>query len=70
MIKNRALWTVIGFLLLSAGLLSIILSMVGLEWKPLQIIYGMGALMTIIFQIILIIAGFAVLFVARNSAGE
>lgn len=68
--KNKAFWTVVGFLLLSAGILSIILSLVGLEWKPVQIIYSMGGLMTIIMQIILITAGFAILFVARNPAEE
>lgn len=68
--KNKALWTVIGFLLISAGILSLILSLVGLEWKPLLFIYGMGGLVTIIMQVVLITAGFVILFVARNPAEE
>lgn len=67
MLKNKPLWTILGFLLMFSGFLTLILSMVGLEWKPVQIIYSMGGLMSIIIQLCMIIFGFVILFVARNS---
>lgn len=67
---NKPSWTVIGFLLLGAGLLSLILSLVGLEWKPLSFLYTWGSLITIIFQVIFIIAGFVIIFVARTQEDE
>lgn len=67
---NKPAWTTAGFLLLGAGFLSLILSLVGLEWKPLSFLYTWGSLVTIIFQVILMIAGFVIIFLARTQEDE
>ncbi|MFZ1704146.1 MAG: hypothetical protein WAT79_07355 [Saprospiraceae bacterium] len=66
MLRHKPLWTVVGFLLMASGFLALILSMVGLEWQPLQFIYGFGGLAALIIQLCFIVFGFALLFVARN----
>lgn len=67
MVSGRPLWTIIGILLLGAGLLSLILALVGLEWKPLAFLYTWGSLTTIILQLLLVISGFVILFIARTA---
>lgn len=66
MLKNKPLWTIIGFLLLMSGILTIILSMVGLEWQPIAFIYSLGGPGSLLIQVSMIIAGFVILFIARN----
>lgn len=66
---NKPAWTVTGFILFSIGILSIILSMVGLKFTFLNFIYNHGVL-TIIMQLILLFGGMIILYVARTSSEE
>lgn len=60
---------VVGFLMFSLGILSLILSMVGLQLSPLKFMYGMGGL-TIIIQLILLFGGMIILYVSRTGIEE
>ena len=55
---------VAGFLLFLAGMLSLILSLVGLEWTPVAFIYGKGV-WTLVMQVILLFGGIIMMYVAR-----
>jgi hypothetical protein len=66
MLKSKVFWSVMGFVLMSSGFLAVILSLVGLEWTPLSVIYSWGPLLSILIQLGLIMTGFVILFVARN----
>lgn len=66
---KKPIWSLIGFLMFSIGILSIILSLVGLKFTFLDFIYNNGVI-TVIIQLILLFGGIIVLYVARTSVNE
>jgi hypothetical protein len=67
--KNKPLWTLIGFVMFGLGVLSIILSLVGLKLDMLGPIYNHGVL-TFIIQLVLLFGGMIVLYIARTGGEE
>jgi hypothetical protein len=63
---NKPLFSIIGFLVFSIGLLSVIFSMVGLRFTFLSWIYNYGVI-TLIIQILLLFGGIVMLYVARTG---
>jgi uncharacterized membrane protein YidH (DUF202 family) len=63
---NRPLWTTIGFILFGLGILSLILSLVGLKFTFLNSIYNHGVL-TLVIQIVMLFGGIIILYVARTA---
>ena len=63
---NKPLWTTIGFVMFSIGILSLILSMVGLKLSFINFIYSHGVF-TLLIQIVLLFGGMIILYVARTS---
>jgi uncharacterized membrane protein YbaN (DUF454 family) len=63
---NKPLYTVLGFLFFAIGILSIIMSMVGLQFSFLSFMYNHGV-MTVVIQLILLFGGMILLYVARTS---
>lgn len=68
--RNRPLWAVVGFLMFSLGILSLILSIVGLRFSFLAFMDGY-AIWSVLFQLLLLFGGIGILYVARTTdAGE
>lgn len=65
-LMNKPLYTVLGFLFFAIGILSIIMSMVGLQFSFLSFMYNHGV-MTVVIQLILLLGGMILLYVARTS---
>lgn len=63
---NKPLWSIIGFVLFAIGILSVIMSLVGLKFTFLEFIYNHGVVTTII-QLIMLFGGMIILYVARTS---
>jgi hypothetical protein len=63
---NKPLFSIIGFLVFSIGLLSVIFSMVGLRFTFLSWMYNHGVA-TLIIQILLLFGGIVIWYVARTS---
>lgn len=61
--------SVMGFIIFALGILSVILSLVGLKFTFLSFIYNHGVL-SVIIQIVMIFGGLAMLYVARTSEDE
>ncbi len=61
---NKPLWSIIGFVCFAIGILSIILSLVGLKFTFLNFMYNHGVL-SIIIQLILLFGGMIILYVSR-----
>ncbi|MFZ1750217.1 MAG: hypothetical protein WAU01_08500 [Saprospiraceae bacterium] len=66
---NKPIWTIIGFITFATGILSIILSLVGLKFTFLNFIYNHGVV-SVIVQLILLFGGMIILYVARTSEQE
>ena len=66
---NKPLWTAIGFGMFAIGILSLILSMVGLKLSFLNFMYSHGVF-TLLIQIFLLFGGMVILYVARTSEEE
>lgn len=64
---NKPIWSVVGFVMFAIGILSIILSLVGLKFTFLNFIYNNG-IITVIIQLVLLFGGMIILYVARTSA--
>lgn len=63
---NKPLFSIIGFLVFSIGLLSVIFSMVGLRFTFLSWMYNHGVV-TLVIQIILLFGGIVIWYVARTG---
>jgi hypothetical protein len=71
MIKNKGLWSIVGFLLTALGFLAIALSMVGIQFAFLTWLDATGRLFGFIAKIAMIIAGILILYLAQSDfAGE
>lgn len=66
---KKPMWSIIGFIMFAIGILSIILSLVGLKFTFMDFIYNHGVI-TVIIQLILLFGGVIVLYVARTSNEE
>jgi hypothetical protein len=64
---NKPVWSLIGFFLFSMGLLSVILSLVGLNFTFLRAVSNLGV-WSVIIQLTLLFGGVVILYVARTSA--
>ena len=63
---NRVTYTVIAYLLIVLGFVSLILAMVGLSLKPLTIIDDMaGPLGSFLIKILFILVGFIMFYMSR-----
>jgi hypothetical protein len=63
---NKPIWTLVGFAMFALGMLSLILSLVGLKLTILDFMYNHGVA-TFIIQLILLFGGMIILYVARTS---
>jgi hypothetical protein len=63
---KQPILSIVGFLMFAIGILSVILSLVGLKFTFLNFIYNHGVI-TIIIQLIMLFGGMIVLYVARTS---
>lgn len=63
---QRPYLTLIGFVFFALGVLSIILSLVGLKIDALKWIYGYG-IWTVVVQLILLFVGIIMMYVSRVS---
>lgn len=71
MLKNKALLTFIGFILIMLGFLALVLSIVGVKFAFLLWIDKPGPLFGFLFRIIMIIVGFVLVYLAQtNYKGE
>lgn len=71
MLKNKGLWTLVGFLLFLYGFLALILSMIGLKLSFLTWIDAPGALFGFVVRIAMIIGGLIIVYIARTDfSGE
>ena len=66
---TRPVWTIIGFVMFAVGILSVILSLVGLKFTFLNFIYNHGVI-TLVIQLYLLFGGMVILYVARTSGEE
>ncbi|MBK9581130.1 MAG: hypothetical protein IPO48_04190 [Saprospiraceae bacterium] len=63
---KRPYLTLVGFIIFSLGILSLILSLVGLNFTFLNFIYNHGVL-TVICQLLMLFGGMVIMYVSRVS---
>lgn len=69
--KNKGLLTLIGFILLTLGFMALVLSIVGVKLSFLLWIDRPGPLFGFLFRLLMIIAGFVMVYLAQtNYRGE
>ncbi len=68
--KNKGLLSIIGFLLFLFGFLSILLSVVGIKLVFLQWVDAFGRGFGLLFKLLMVIAGFVVVIVARGDEAQ
>lgn len=66
---KNPIWSIVGFVMFSIGILSIILSLVGLKFTFMDFIYNNG-IVTVIIQLILLFGGMIILYVSRTAQVE
>ena len=66
---NRSVLMATGFIIFILGVLSLILSLVGLELTLLGFIYKMG-IWTVVIQIIMLFGGIIMMYISRTSTDE
>jgi hypothetical protein len=62
---NKSYLTVVGFLLLLAGIISIVLSLVGLNLEVLGFLYSIGSGFAFLIYIIMIMAGAIMMYMSK-----
>lgn len=67
MIKNRALVTLVGFLLAGTGFLALILSLVGLQLSFLTWIDGPSALFGFVIRLVMIMVGIILIYTGQTD---
>lgn len=65
--KNKTLWTVIGFLLAGTSILSFILSLMGLDIVIFAWMHQLGSLPAFLIKIGLILMGFVIIYVSKTD---
>ncbi|NRA52178.1 MAG: hypothetical protein HRU12_23870 [Phaeodactylibacter sp.] len=69
--KNKAIYSLVGFIIAGLGFSSIILSLVGAKLSFLVWIDSIGALPGFVIKLIMIITGIVVIYLARTDfSGE
>ena len=64
---KSGLFTLAGFLLLALGLLSIILSMVGVQFAFMSWMNTFGAGVAFVFKLLMIVFGIVMMYLARGG---
>ncbi len=67
MIKNRTFLTVVGFLLVGIGFLSLILSLVGIEFSFLNWLRSFGPLGAFLVRLGMILGGFILIYLGQTD---
>jgi len=65
--KKQAIITTLGFLLAGVGIFAIILSLVGLKLSYLVWLDRLGALFGFVAKLVMIIAGFVIIYMAQTD---
>ena len=69
--KNKAIYTLVGFIIAGLGFSSIILSLVGAKLSFLVWIDNFGALTGFVIKLLMIISGIVIIYLARTDfSGE
>ncbi len=68
--KRKGLWSVVGFLLMGLGLMSLVFSMVGMQFSFMQWIDAAGRMAGFLFRLVMIIAGIIILYIANTDFEE
>ncbi len=66
---NKPVWSLIGFIMFGLGILSLILSLVGLKLTMIEWMYNHGVV-TLLIQLFLLFGGMIILFVSRIDPEE
>lgn len=61
---NKPIWTLVGFVIFCIGVLSLILSLVGLRFTFLGFMYDHGVL-SLVIQVVAMFAGIVIMYVSR-----
>ncbi|NUO01447.1 MAG: hypothetical protein HUU01_12630 [Saprospiraceae bacterium] len=70
MTQNKGITALIGFVLVGLGFLSIILSMIGLKFSFLTWIDAPGSLFGFIVKVVMILAGFVIIYLSLSNNNE
>ncbi len=65
--KNSGLLSVVGFVLLTLGFLSLLLGAIGMRFSFLEWIDGMGGLGAFIFKLVMLMVGFGLLYIGNTD---
>jgi len=65
--KNKGLWTLLGFALVIFGLTAVILQLVGTQWVFLNFLEKPGRLFAFTVKILMVVAGFVTIVLARTD---
>ncbi|MCC6413142.1 MAG: hypothetical protein IT270_15870 [Saprospiraceae bacterium] len=67
MLKNRGLWTLLGFSLVILGFTSLIMTLVGVNWAFLGFLEWGGRLFAFVAKILMVMAGGVIIALANNN---
>lgn len=70
MLKNKVLWTTVGFVLIITGFLALALSMVGLGLAPLAWLDQTNSLLGFIIKLLMIIGGFVLVYLSQTDLSQ
>ncbi|TXF90049.1 hypothetical protein FUA23_07355 [Neolewinella aurantiaca] len=67
MIKHATTITVIGFILLITGVMTLVLNLVGVDFILFEWIYRYNVALSLVFRFILIVTGFIMIYVGQTD---
>ena len=67
MLKHATLITVIGFILLALGLMTIFTTMVGVDIAPMAWLYRQGVGVSYLVRLLMVITGLIMIYVGRTD---
>ncbi|MCB0651012.1 MAG: hypothetical protein KDC85_07030 [Saprospiraceae bacterium] len=70
MFKRKGLWSIIGFLMMGLGLMSLIFSMVGMQFAFMQWMDAAGRMGGFLLRVVMMIAGIVILYLANTNFDE
>lgn len=70
MFKRKGLWSIIGFLMMALGLMSLIFSMVGMQFAFMQWMDAAGRMGGFLLRVVMMIAGIVILYLANTNFDE
>jgi hypothetical protein len=65
--KNKGIWTLVGFLFVILGLTSLIMELIGFQWAFLTFLQFGGRLLGFILKILMVMGGFLTIFFTRTD---